>query len=126
MQRKRGDPPDLGWPLEGGLHVDIVGSYSSYLRPMFHISDLAGLVLKIVDLAGIAFRDHLLPSSRKPLTKVMQEHFVSYRSFYRALLCGSPSGRDGTRSMDVRVQVERHLEAGISRRQGFRRTGMRG
>lgn len=76
---------------------------------MLDVGDLAGLVLKVVDLAGLAGLDHLLPSPREQLTKGSQENLVTDRIDNCAALSWSPPGRYGAGQLDVRVQVERHL-----------------
>jgi len=70
---------------------------------MLHVSDLAGLVLEIVDLSGTALFDHLLPSTREQLAEIFPERFVPDWILDGTPRNGSPSGRDGARGMDVRI-----------------------
>ncbi len=46
---------------------------------MLDVGDLAGLVLEVVNLSGVAFLDHLLPPPREQLTEVSQKFLVSPR-----------------------------------------------
>jgi hypothetical protein len=84
---------------------------SHLLGQMFHASDFAGLMLEIMDFAGIAFLDHLLPSTWNQLAKIPQDGLVFHRLFYHASLGRSPSDRDGVGRINVRVQVQGHLKA---------------
>jgi hypothetical protein len=48
---------------------------------VLHIGHLAGQVLEVVNLAGVALLDHLLPTTGEQLPKVSQDRPIPYGIF---------------------------------------------
>lgn len=65
-------------------------------------------MLKVVNLANIAFLNHFLPFSRKEFSEIMMYGGIANRIFDCTTLGGKPIFWNGPRRIYIQIQVKRH------------------